>query len=217
MQTNMLGDNETLRRLWCGPFLDLAMKFNGGRGPEFEEWLKKLLRDEMMPIPIALSSADIKIFKTSVVVIGGGRTTDQIVEAARNSKVEVRPNSISLDVTQANMPSGNGRRRQVVLEWFKFDHNPTTEKVRAHCEEPGYGYPQYEDGLRFQEDNPDAQRERPHIVIPENPWCDAEGNLWALYLWCNAAHRRLHLFYCPLDSMWPRNCVFARRKYLPWT
>ena len=105
-------------------------------------------------------------------------------------------------------------RRPVVVEWFEFDHDPTTEEVRARCEESGYGYPTIEDGLRFQEDHPDDQRERPHVVIPENPWCGADGYPRALYLWGNDGERGLDLDYCSLDDGWIRPCVFARRRYL---
>lgn len=44
MRTGMLGDSEVLRRLWGGPFLDLAVKLNGEEGPEWERELKELLR-----------------------------------------------------------------------------------------------------------------------------------------------------------------------------
>ncbi len=214
IQTNMLGDNETLRRLWCGPFLDLALKFNGGKGPEFEEQLNKLLRGEMMPIPISVGTAGITIVKTVPVRIGGGRTTDQIIKAAKNLKGKNRPNYINPSITQANMPSGNGRVRVVLVEWFEFDHDPTMNEVRAQCEEPGYGYSHYEDGLRFQEDRPDDQRERPHVLIPENPWCDADGFPQALFLWSFIGDRKLDLDYYDLEYRWHRRCVFARRKYL---
>ena len=213
MQTGILGKNEELRRLWGGLLQEIVVQLNSGRGPEREEQLNKLLRDEMMPVPAALPSAGINIVKTTVIMIGGGWTTDQIVKAAKELPEGVRPGCINLAITQANMPSGNGRRRSVVIEWFEFpDHDPTTEEVRARCEESGYGYPQYEDGLRFQEDHPDDQRERSHIVIPENPWYDAYGSPRALGLWC-AVDRKLDLNYCHLEYRWFRYCLFARRKY----
>lgn len=216
MQTNMLGNNETLHRLWCGPLLDLAKKFNGGKGPEFEEQLNQLLRGEMMPIPVALPSAGITIVKTVAIKIGGGRTTDQIVDAAKKLEGKDRPSYIDSDITQKNMPSGNGRERVVLVEFFKFnDHDPLTSEVRGRCEEPGYGYSTYEDGLRFQEDRPDDQRQAPRIFIPENPWCGAPGHLQALDLWSDADDRGLILSGCVLDSSWCRRCLFARRKYLP--
>lgn len=178
MQTGMLGDNEVLRRLWDGPLKDLVLKLNSTRGPEYEEQLKKLLRDEMVPISVALPSA-----------------------------------GINPDITQANTPSGHGRRRPVVLEFFEFNHDPTTEDVRARCEESGYGYPTYEDGLRFQEDRPDDQRGRPHVFIPENPWCGTDGDPQALDLWCHTVVRKLDLDCCFLGSRWSQRCLFARRKY----
>ena len=165
----------------------------------------------LIPPPAQLASG---IVKTSIVVIGGGRTTDQIVETARKLEGKDRPSYINEAITQGNMPSGNGRRRPVVIEWFGFDHDPTTGEVRARCEEPGCGYPTYEDGLRFQEDHPDDQRQRPHIVIPENPWCDADDDPQALDLWSDTDGRELNLDYCHLEYWWIRNCLFARRKYL---
>ena len=154
------------------------------------------------------------IVKTSVIVIGGGRTTDQIVVGAKKLEGKNRLNHINMDITQEHMPSGNGRKRSVIVEWFEFDHDPMTEEVRARCEEPGYGYSTYEDGLRFQEDHPDDQRERPHIIVPENPWCGALGSPRALSLWGDDDERGLGLHYCWLQGWWGRSCVFARRKYI---
>lgn len=178
-----------------------------------EEWssnvevVKNIFRREFLPPPPDLAKG---VVKTVVVIIGGGRTTDQIV----TDTLKKCDNCIHSDIKQANMPAGHGRRRPVVLEFFEFtDHKPTTEEVRARCEEPGYGYPQYEDSLRFQEDHPDDQRERPHIVIPENPWCDADGIPQALGLWIRANNRELFLSDCSLGDKWIRHCLFARRKY----
>lgn len=213
MQTGMLGDNEALRRLWDGLLKDLVLKLNSPRGPEYEEGLRKLLRDELMSIPVLAGTSGITIVKMVTVLIGGGHTTDQIVEAAKKLEGRNRPNYVNPDIQQANMPSGHGRRRPVVLEFFEFDHDPLTEEVRACCEEPGYGYSTYEDGLRFQEDRPEDQRKRPHVFVPENPCCDAGGNPLALYLWSDADDRRLDLDDCDLGNGWYRLCLFARRKY----
>ncbi len=163
------------------------------------------------PVPI---SAGIRIVKTVTIIIGGGRTTDQIIEAAKRLEGRNRPSSIHSDITQANMPSGHGRRRPVILEFFEFDHDPTTEEVRARCEEPGCGYPHYEDGLRFQEDHPDDQRERHHIFIPENPWCDAHDYPQALNFWSFTGGRELGLRCCCLGDGWYLRYLFARRKYI---
>ena len=65
----------------------------------------------LIPPPAQLASG---IVKTSIVVIGGGRTTDQIVETARKLEGKDRPSYINEAITQGNMPSGNGRRRPVV-------------------------------------------------------------------------------------------------------
>ena len=170
-----------------------------------------VFRRGLLPSPADAANG---VVKTSVIVIGGGRNTDQIVAAAGALPEGRRPGYINPAITQQNMPSGNGKRRPVVVEWFESDHDPTTEEVRARCEESGYGYPTIEDGLRFQEDHPDDQRERPHVVIPENPWCGADGYPRALYLWGNDGERGLDLDYCSLDDGWIRPCVFARRRYL---
>lgn len=151
------------------------------------------------------------VVKIVRVKVGGGRAIDQIVEStkAKNKNIYINPN-----INQTNMPSGNGRKRTSVLEFFEFDHDPTTEEVRARCEEPGYGYSTYEDGLRFQEDRPNDQRERPHVFVPENPWYDAAGFPRALHLWSHAHARRLHLLDCRLENRWIQRCLFARRKYI---
>lgn len=164
-------------------------------------------------LPTTSANPERGVVKTSVVVIGGGRTTDQIIADAKKLEGRNRPSLINADITQKNMPSGHGRKRSVIVEWIEFDHDPTSDEVRARCEEPGYGYSTYEDSLRFQEDHPDDQRERPHIVIPENPYCDAHGNPQALDLWSYADDRELYLDYCRLGDRWSRDCLFARRKY----
>ncbi|TSC74159.1 MAG: hypothetical protein G01um101444_373 [Parcubacteria group bacterium Gr01-1014_44] len=176
-----------------------------------EAMLRGFVRLIIPPLPDPTNG----IVKTSVIVIGGGRTTDQIVADAKKLEGKNRLNHINnADITQEHMPSGNGRKRSVIVEWFEFDREPLTEEVRARCEEPGYGYSTYEDGLRFQEDHPDDQRERPHIIIPENPWYDANGDPRALDLWGSDDERELYLDYCWSRSRWLQGCVFARRKYV---
>lgn len=214
MQTGILGKNEELRRLWGGLLQELVVQLNSERGPEREEQLNKLLRDEMMPIPVSRGTEGITIIKTVAVRIGGGRTTDQIVEAAKRLEGPNRPSYINSEITKKNMPSGHGRARVVLTEWFGFDHNPTTGEVQDRCVEPGYGHSTYEDGLRFQEDRPDDQRERPHVVIPENPWCNASGYPRALSLWGDVGIRGLDLCGCRPTSWWGRDDLFARRKYV---
>lgn len=212
-KTGMLGNSGVLRQLWGGPLLDLALKLNSENGPEIEVDLKKFLRGEMIPV---IASTGVGIVKTVVVNIGGGRTTGQIIEAAQKLEGPNRPTYIDSDITQTNTPSGHGRARASVIEFFEFDHDPLTDEIRARCEEPGYGYPTYEDGLRFQEQNQEAQRERPHVFVPENP-CISGGGPQALYLWGNSGGRKLSLGYCGPGDGWDRRVVFARRKYLQST
>ena len=206
---NMLGNNEVLRTLWCGPLFDLVSKLNSERGEEYEGQLKKMLSDELMPIPVSLGTAGITVVKTIAQRIGGGRTTDQIVAEAK--KVGC---SVSSNIKPKNLPVGYGRARVGVLEFFQFNYEPTTLEVQIRCEESGYGYPTYEDGLRFQEDHPDDQRQAPHIFIPENPWFDARGYPQALNLWGDTDDRELDLNDCHPECRWNQHCVFARRKSL---
>jgi len=214
MKTNMLGNNKVLRQLWNGPLGELMIRFNGKRGPETEEMLKKLLRDELMPIPVSLETEGITIVKTVLVTIGDGRTTDQIVADAKNLEGENRLSYINTEITQANMPSGHGRSRISVVEFFQFDRSTTTDEVRARCEEPGYSYSTYEDGLRFQENHPDYQKMAPHIFIPESPWVGEGGSPRALTLWRVAGDRQLYLTSSYLHDGWPQNSLFARRRYI---
>ena len=174
------------------------------------EGFKRVLRRELIQ-PSSEKKISKGVVKTIKIQVGGGRTTDQIVEAtkAKDNNIYINPN-----ITQKNMSSGYGNQRFVVIEFFEFDHDPTTEEVIERCQEPGYGHPTYEDGLRFQEERQDDQRERPHIFIPENPWCVADGYPLALDLWGHAGGRELLLDDCPLCLAWPRRCLFARRKYL---
>lgn len=175
------------------------------------EGLKRVLRRELIPSRSKKELAK-GVVKIVHVKIGGGRTTDHIIKAAKKNDKKLFVNS---NINQQNTPSGNGRERTSILEFFEFDHDPTTEEVMARCEEPGYGYPTYEDGLRFQEDRPDDQRERPHVFVPENPWFDGGDYPQALDLWSVADDRELDLLDCQLEDRWNRRCLFARRKYIP--
>jgi hypothetical protein len=46
MSTNILGNPETLRRFWRGPFTDLMIKLTGENGPEYQAELNKFLRKQ---------------------------------------------------------------------------------------------------------------------------------------------------------------------------
>ena len=174
------------------------------------EGFKRVLRRELIPQHSSETLAK-GVVKIARIQIGGGRTTDQIVEA---TKAKDKIICINSNISQKNMSSGYGNLRFVVVEFFEFDHDPTTEEVVACCQEPGYGHSSYEDGLRFQEDRPNDQRERPHIFIPENPWFDPGGYPQALYLWSDDSDRELYLVVCHLGYRWGQRCLFARRKYL---
>jgi hypothetical protein len=210
-EKGMLGDNEALRRIVGGPLLDLLVKLNS-RG-DVEEQLNLMLRNQLMPIPVSKPAEGVEIVKTLVQKIGGGRTTDEIIAAAWKLPEKLRPSFIDKLITQANMVSGYGPARNSLLEFGQFDHGASTEEVVNWQWQPGYGPVTYEDGLRFQEDHPDDQREQPHIFIPENPYCDVDGGPQALDLWGSVGGRELGLDDCEPDDEWGRDCVFARRKF----
>lgn len=214
LKTNMLSDNKVLRQLWGGPLLELVVRLNGKRGPETVEMINKLLRDELMPIPISKDYSGVEIIKTVLIKIGGGRTTDDIIKSAKELDGDNRPSYINDDIIQANTPSGYGPERTVLLEFGKFDHSPTIKEVWTWITQPGYGFPTYEDGLRFQEDHPEDQRGYPHIFVPEIPWCGAADSLEELSLWGWADRRELVLGYYRPGYGWSQHCVFARRKYV---
>ena len=106
-----------------------------------EEEFQSAVADLAKPAPVPdylkppmPSNAGIRIVKTVTIQIGGGRTTDDIVGAAKELEGPSRPGYINPAISKTNMPSGHGRKRSVVVEWFKFDHDPTTEEVRTLCE-----------------------------------------------------------------------------------
>ena len=165
----------------------------------------------LLPQPqLAPEQAASGIVKVVTIQIGGGRTTDQMIETAVK---DCGRGNVSGDITQKNMPSGYGKLRGVTMEFRQFDHDPYTEEVCEWQNEPGYGPSGYEDGLRFREHDPEAQRQQPHIFVPEFPWCDASGIPYALDLWSNAGGRRVDLFRCNPRFQWDRHFLFARRKY----
>lgn len=45
-EAGMLGREEALRKLWCGPLCDLVVKLNGDEGPEWLMAFKRFLRRE---------------------------------------------------------------------------------------------------------------------------------------------------------------------------
>ncbi len=47
MSTNILGNPETLRKFWRGPFTDLMIKLTGEDGPEYEYQLNRYLRKQL--------------------------------------------------------------------------------------------------------------------------------------------------------------------------
>ncbi len=170
------------------------------------------------PLNSVVFSNGIRIIETTVVIIGGGRTTDKIIKSAKKLSGGKKLRYINPNINQDDMPSGNGHRKVVILEWFEFDHDPTIKEVNRKCRQMGYDHPTYGDGLRWQETYPSVKLEYTHIIIPEEPLC-FDGSLpLGLFLSGdgNASSRQLCMDFCILDRGWPLPCVFARRK-LPVT
>lgn len=190
---------------------NLRAKWAGAKCEDLQGVFKQALI--LTPVPLTPEQAAEGIVNVVTIQIGGGRTADQMVEAARNKDCTY----INPDITQKHMPSGYGKLRSVTLEFRLFDHEATLEEVCDWIEQPGHGHPIYEDGLRYREAEPEAQRERPHIFIPENPWCDALGFPCALNLWSGGGDRKVGLFRCRPAGRWDQDCLFARRTslYLP--
>lgn len=146
-----------------------------------------------------------------VVKIGGGRTVEQII----TSGIFIDP-----DVIKANLPLGDGPMREVMIELFEFDHDPIMSEVGARCEESGYDYPTYEDGLCFEEQflsTCTTKHWRPHVFIPKDPWQDYEHIPCAL-TWEYMGSSDIGGTPCILlsawypQTRWHKICVFARRK-----
>jgi hypothetical protein len=152
------------------------------------------------------------IVKTVTIQIGGERTTDQMVAAAKKDCGDHNVNDF--DINQRKMPSGYGKLRVVIIEFREFLYpDPYTEQVCDWINQPGYGHSTYEDGLRYREAEPEALKRRSHIFIPEAPWCDTDGFPYALCLWSLGHGRKVDVSRCHLRSCWLRECIFARRKY----
>lgn len=183
------------------------------RWADKSEEMQALFRKVFLPQPLPVSPEQIAtgIVKVVRIEIGGSRTTDQMIETAHR---DCGKGNVNSDITQKNMPAGFGPLRQVTLEFRQFDHDPFTDEVTAWQNEPGCGPSGYEDGLRFREKYPEDQRQQPHIFVPENPWCDADGIPCALSLWSRAVDRMVDLYDGEPRVQWLRNCLFARRKYL---
>lgn len=180
-----------------------------GTGWNLDE-LQERIVEHRKPIVLTPEQMAAGIIKTVTIQIGGGRTTDQMIEAAKR---DCGNHNVSGEINQRNMPSGYGKLRAVTLEFRQFDHDPYTEEVTDWQNQPGHGPSGYEDGLRFREFDPEVQRKNPHVFIPEAPWCVTNGVPCALNLWSFDVDREVSLFRCSPRSRWNRVCLFARRKY----
>lgn len=158
---------------------------------------------------------NITIVKTVAVTVGGGRTTDEIIWAL-NGLQKKRGRSIYFyidrAINQKSMPSGYGKEQVVALEFFRFDHDPTYDEIKFRCRETGYSHPTYEDGLIFQEDYPDDQRQIAHVFVPEIPWRSFDRSPQALLLWGNIHNLSVCLMDVNPFGKFNKDCIFARRK-----
>lgn len=205
-----LGEEEALLGTFLRASVDLSRRMDSVTSELWSgntELIKAVFQQVFLPPSPDLARG---IVGGAVVIIGGGRTTDQFVaDFIRRGGDLVHP-----FINQANMPSGHGRRRPVFIEFFGFapDYSPTTSEVRARCEEPGYDYPSYEAAFRFLESHPDNP-ENP-IFIPRNPWCNTLGDPQALRLWKTPTARGIDLGNSLPEIRWSRETVFARVKLI---
>src|SRR5262245_8033083 len=134
------------------------------------------------------------------IVIGDGRTTDELVAAGNYGYAHSC-------VSSEHFPCGRfgtARTRTIVL--LAFDGDVTAEKALAEAARHGLERPTYEDALQFGAAHPDAQTRGP-IVFLHEPWVGFFGRRDVLSLWSNAGRRELGLE--GFDDRLSRDCRFA--------
>lgn len=139
------------------------------------------------------------------IVIGDGRSTEELVEAGHYMYAHSC-------VTSDNFPArpfGGRRTREIVL--LEFDREVMSEDAIAEAARLGLERPSYEDALYFGAEHPDVQRER-SIVFLHDPWFGFFGRRDVLSLWTNAGRRELGLegFDDPWRPSW--RFAFVRRQ-----
>lgn len=134
------------------------------------------------------------------IVIGDGRSTEELVEAG------VYDYAHSC-LTSEHFPTRNqdtaGIREIVLIE---FEKEIVAGEALQSVNHMGFERPTYEDALYFGSQYPEVQREKP-ISFLHYPWFGLFGRRDVLCLWCNAGHRELGLE--DFDASWNTNYRFA--------
>jgi hypothetical protein len=133
-------------------------------------------------------------------VVGGGRSTEELVEAGRYGYAQAAITSDNFPADRAAPP----RARGIVL--LEFDRPVAFEEVVAAATRLGLERPTYEDALGFGIAHPEAQCERP-IIFLHDPWLGFFGRRDVLCLWHNAGRRELGLE--GFDETWAPEFRFA--------
>jgi hypothetical protein len=132
--------------------------------------------------------------------VGGGRSTEELVEAGDYGYAHAA-------ITSENFPADRAaplRSRAIVL--LEFGRPVTFDEVVAATRGRGLERPTYEDALCFGIAHPAAQRERPIIFLHE-PWLGLFGRRDIVCLWSNAGRRELGLE--GFDETWAAEYRFA--------
>jgi len=138
--------------------------------------------------------------KVYSITIGDGRTTEELVAAAKYGYCHSQ-------VISDNFPARPFRGktvREIVL--LSFDHAVSSKEATAEAAKQGLERPFYEDALYFGIDYPDVQLEGP-VAFLHDPWLGNHGRRDAICLWNNAGRRELGLE--GFDDLWPPNYRLA--------
>lgn len=146
-----------------------------------------------------------KIFQ---IVVGGNRTTEEVIKAGKYDWVDPHIDSKSF-------PIESRRNDEVTIEIMEdsaFDLS-SEEAIRDADIFRGLERPSYEDALFFGEQFPEEQKRRREIVFLHTPWRDSSINDYVLALLSTSRGRELRLF--PFNSKWHHSVAFAFRKPNP--
>ncbi|NQW24485.1 MAG: hypothetical protein HQ475_13705 [SAR202 cluster bacterium] len=144
--------------------------------------------------------ADKVDMKTYPVTLGDGRTTEELVAAAKYGYCHSQVFSDNFPVR----PFVEKPVREIVL--ISFDHPVSSEEATAEAAKQGLKRPYYEDALYFGILYPDVQLDGP-VGFLHDPWLGNHGRRDAICLWNNAGRRELGLE--GFDDLWETNYRLA--------
>jgi hypothetical protein len=207
MSTNILGDPEALRELWCGPLADLVVKLTGKDGPRWEQALKRMLH----------SSLEVANFKTwrMIKLHTDIKDADGFREALK--KVTCGIGNLGNDIL--GKPAFTMSREEKVLELvvtsnveLGFPGGAKVKQTYARAKELGLELCPSEVGPQLclqYTDQPKGE----WLLIAMEPITDSGGNLNVFYVECRDVGRQW-LDGCDggPDSFWrgPYRWVFVR-------